>query len=984
MRTITTEQNEVLTRGKYKVEVRVEIEDSTATLVDVSSYEGQNWIRSVEISNDVDASVMTANIKLFARRYDLSMHPLDEASKINLPSGSYAPFLDVRRQVRVLTATVPQDYTAVTADFELLFDGFIDMIPESGKKQNEINLECRDKGAVLQDTWIEDLERYGDGTIDGTDNTIGGGLLEDILQDVFDNWVSGTTLFSANGTGGTPFNAGDSPGFVIEAWDVNVQSVMDAIRIGANSIGWECRYRFQDNQGEFEVQLYDPDRAKATVDRTFGPSDYIDVKSFDIDVSKIRNAIEVTYYTDPEDEQSIARLEVTDATSITRYGRRWMGIVEAQSSAINTSGEATLLANAILADLREPDRDQSIEMPFFWAAQLGDRYTFSANGVNYSTDQTWAVVGYRHLLTQGKQRTVIDTRRAPSGGVVHWWGKGQIPGLGGVTKDKVPTTPVLTLDTLDHGILVEWENTLMRAGKVSFYEVHISVAGAGFVPDATTLVAKTRSTRYRVNGIDQQTTYYVKIIAVDDEGNVGTASSAVSSTPGFLRGFPGEIQATLPDATTLLPGQKVLVGDVEWRRRDETLDEYIKNSANTLGGETPQIVWDLDEPSGATATDTSGNGNDGTYENTPASYSINPLVPDGGTAVQFVRGAPGDDVTISGLGLTSIDSFAISMWVNTDDASGNQCFFDARDAGGTIKLRALLVHVGRSIQLTVDGTTSTLTKYDFFDQMIGGTRLYTFTWDSATTLFAVWIGNQQIAGALIGGSALAIDRITVFADDTSTAGLGASCLGDKVVMWWETANTAIIDATFLEGYLKRSQVHDTRFESTKGDASADMPFAMQELRDDQVITSGAWRNVEFAEIAVDTHGGMQIHESGIDEARYIVQPGQDGWYMIEAETRTTGTITQDNWVVLAVNIDFNGSGSFPTNPVYWGQGTSSVSGSAHAHVSTPRIYLEAGAAIKIVAQTNDASVTLDADTSGAASLTWWEIKMESRLRNVGL
>ncbi len=989
MRTITAAQDAVLTRGKYKVELRVEIEDSTSTLVDVSDLEGQNWIKSVEISDDVDASVSTATVKLFAQRYNLSMHPLDEDSKINLPGGVYAPFLDVRRQVRVLAATVPQNYTAVTADFELIFDGFIDMIPESGKSTNEIALACRDKGAVLQDTFIEDLERYGDGSVDGTDNTITGGLLEDIIQDIFDNWVPGTTLFSENGTGGTPFLAGDSPGFVIEKWDVAIQSVMDAIRIGANSIGWECRYRFQDNQGEFEVQLYEPDRASAVVDRTFGPSGYIDVTNFDIDVSKVRNVIEITYFTDPDAEPAV--LEVSDAASITRYGRRWMGIVEAASSPINTAAEATQMADAILADLREPDRDQSVEMPFFWAVQLGDRYTFSANGVNYSTDQTWAVVGYRHFLEQGRQRTIIETRRAPSGGVIHWWGKGQIGGLGFTLKDKPPTTPTPSLDILDHGILVQWDSTLARAGRVSIYEVHASTVGAGFTPDATTLVAKTRGTRFRINGLDQLTEYFIKIIAVDDEGNIGSASSAVSNEPGFLRGAPGRIETTRPAASALQPLQMVFNQDGSFsQRKFKTYTERL----NDLFTATP--IWNLgfDETSGTNAADDSGNSRDFTYINTGDVTLDEPAaIGDGGASALFSdNGANSGHARLLGENITGVTSFTFQTWVKFPAPKGASSItlIEVDDAGGGIDFQLIWRTAvgGDDMQIIINGSTITPSGKQVVDATELEERswfLLTVTWDNGAGDVEVYINDVNV-DSFTGASAaatLVFDDFFLGATVVETSGLDGRL--DRAVMWTnEVATLAQIKDVFYNGRAVDTQFDETRIEAGGGvgsDQARHVPFFVVELSQDIAYTNAAqWMHAAFGRVLVDPWSmfvkqvATSVAATSAGTSPVTIPPGWGGYWEFGFRFGAFG-VAANSFFIAGIAIDVDGTG-FPGgssgNPQYLG-GYAEVSpaGPSGNNVLTPPVFLEEGGQAKPKIFSQDATYTLDQAITDATVTHFW-------------
>lgn len=862
MRTTTTAQNEVLTRGKFKVALKVEIEDSTATLVDVSNFEGRNWIRSVTINENVDEPVTSPRIQLFARRYDLSMHPLDKKSKINLPGGVYAPFLDIKRQIRVLTATVPQDYTPVAGDFELVFDGFIDKIPEPGKRGNEIVLECRGKGGVLQDTWIEDLERYGDGSVDDTDHVFAD--LEDILQEILDNWASGTTLFSENGTGGTPFLPGDTPGFNVEAWDVDIQSVMDALRIGANSIGWECRYRFQDNVGEYELQLYEPPRGSAVVDRTFGPGDYIDIRSLTIDVSTVRNVVEVTYFTDPEDDQSRATIEVSDAASITRYGRRWMGIVEAQSSAINTAVEANKMANAILGDLREPDRDQEIEMHYFWAVQLGDRYTFQANDVNYTINQTWAVVGIRHFLTPTKTRTIITTRRAPSGGIRHWWDRGQFAGVGDILKDKNPAPPTVTANTLDHGVLIEWTNPQIRSGRVSYYEVHLSLS-ASFTPGPSTLLARTRGTRHRAMGLDQETPYFFKILAIDREGNISSNSNEVTSVPGFLRGYPGQLVTSLPAASSLQPAQMFLFEDKMYRRWKKTYDELVLDIDNG-----DEALWYLkqDETSGGTAADASSNGNDFTYDNTP-NLAQTALFNDGGNSVEYR--ATNERASLLNQNVGGVTQFSFDTWMDVVASTAIQTVLHARATLGgamTVLIQfasglngALVLNIGPTVQ------TSTKTfKEDFFD---AGPIHLAITWDGPSGVLNVYKNGTLIEtfAGIETGNSFNFDDWYLGNDSSATIALGGKL--DSSAAWLGRT----ITVNEIRERVIRGIQENVNFEILSAALGTEMRLALDVyLSGPQSIAAAATTTAQFNRVVFNQ--GMLIDPGGVvtflDPGKYLI------------------------------------------------------------------------------------------------------------------
>lgn len=988
MRTITTAQNEVLTRGKYKVALKVEIEDPDGVLVDVSSFEGVNWIRSVERSENVDDPVVTARVKLFARKYNLSMHPLDEDSKINRDAGgAYDKFLDVRRQIRVLTATVPQDYTPVSGDFELVFDGFIDKVPEPGKRGNSITLECRDEGGFLQDTWIEDLERYGDGSVDETDHVFAD--LEDITQEILDNWTSGITLFSENGTGGTPFLPGDTPAFNVEAWDVDIQSILDAIRIGANSIGWECRYRWQDNVNDFELQLYEPDRASVSVERTFGPSNYIDITALDVDVSRVRNAIEVTFYTDPEDDQTKTTIEVTDAASIARYGRRWMGIVEAQSSAINSAGEATRMADAILSDLREPDRNQEVDMHYFWAAQLGDRYTFSANDVNYTTDQTWAVVGIRDVLTPTKQRTFIETSRAPSGGSLHWWDRAQLGGIGDILKDKIPTPPVVSLDLLDHGVLVEWTNPQLRLAQIAYYEVHVSTT-ATFTPGPSTLLARVRGTRHRAMGLDQETTYFFKVLSIDREGNISTNSNEVSSIPGYLRGFPGRIETTLPAAGSLQPGQMVFLqnGSFAQRKYKTYLERLL-----TIEATEPHFTYGLDEGAGPTATDDSSNGNDGTYNNTGnLVFSDPPAIEDGGSSIDFrdAAAAASGNVSLTGQALTP-DSFSFLVWFKREVATPTTSPLTLINVEGTatsneFRLRWLAA-APNNMEIFINSVTASLTGKKVVNSEELDDRTWiqlVVTWDNTAGDLKVYINDVEVDSLTGVQTAVTLD-FDDFEIGAEGGNDGLDARLDRPTMWIDEVLTlAQVKELFYAGRAVDTDFDEARIESgggVGGDQARHVPFFVAELSDNIQYSLSGWVNSAFGRVLVDPwqmfdkQTAITIGAATQGSSPITIPVGWEGYwqfgYRLEVQNYTS-----NSQLLAGIAIDVNGTG-FPGgaggNPQYWGvYAEVTPTGNSGTSVWTPPVFMQAGgqAKPKHFSQ-SDSNYQMDRTTTNAILCHFW-------------
>jgi hypothetical protein len=102
-----------------------------------------------------------------------------------------------------------------------------------------------------------------------------------------------------------------------------------------------------------------------------------------------------------------------DAESIAQYGRRYMRISEEQYSNIDTSTEASILADAAIADQKDPFASHAISLPLWPFVELNDVQKYVANDVQYDQDQGFTVVAYSHQFTKGGGTTTISARGKP-------------------------------------------------------------------------------------------------------------------------------------------------------------------------------------------------------------------------------------------------------------------------------------------------------------------------------------------------------------------------------------------------------------------------------------------------------------------------------------------------------------------------------------------------------------------------------------------
>jgi hypothetical protein len=346
------------------------------------------------------------------------------------------------------------------------------------------------------------------------------------------------SLYSVNGISTYPFNAGDSPGFNILPYIQQKESILEAIRKLTQQFGWDARYKFGVSAGSYQLTMYSPDRAKVTPDFTWQPSDRLDASSVKITRQNIRNAVRIVY-TDRTTPATPVRSSVTltDAPSITKYGRRFMEIAEDGSSQIDTAGEATTMATAALSDLKEPNVDKTATTPLFLVCELGDLYRFVADGELFDADQDLAVISYKHSVSaSGGQMTNFMLRGKPAGGFMRWLRMESRSGVAPTSDFNAPA--VAAGSSLQPGIgavIIVYDDPVTYSPPVldwSISECHIdgpydTAPGGTFSPTSATLKQKARTTRFEIHNLVPGKFYRAIVLVIDDKGNKSTAVSAI-------------------------------------------------------------------------------------------------------------------------------------------------------------------------------------------------------------------------------------------------------------------------------------------------------------------------------------------------------------------------------------------------------------------------------------------------------------------------
>jgi hypothetical protein len=350
--------------------------------------------------------------------------------------------------------------------------------------------------------------------------------VQTIIQKIaWDNAAAGDDLFSLS----TPV----SPGWAITQFLQSRSFVLEACRALSSQIGWDLRFLFGAATPSVSPTaptwtLYQPVRSAPSVAFTFQPSDYGAPTKLALDIALIRNAWRVIYADKaslwPDGTPKRKVIEVSDSASIAKYGELWAEIVEDENSNIDSSTEATTLANAALSDCKEPTAEFSVPLmrAFPWA-QLNDYYTFKADGVRSDSDLSLAVTAIDHSCQigddgKGRIHTKLDCRGLPTAGAKVHLDKTAHPNketkqknAGGshkFTQFQAPKTGAVNyLDTIGGTKVQIVVPNDGKAALLEEYEIHVSTS-PGFTPDSSTLVGLTKGRELPLTNLEPGTTYY--------------------------------------------------------------------------------------------------------------------------------------------------------------------------------------------------------------------------------------------------------------------------------------------------------------------------------------------------------------------------------------------------------------------------------------------------------------------------------------------
>ena len=606
MRALTAAQTAVRASGFQSEHMRVQVKDSGGTFRNLTTYPGTNLVNSASWRASVDDPHATADIILKREVEKLSLSPFVETSGLNrgfVPTTAAVPLLALGREIKIEVAIVPADKSPAAGDWIVAWHGYIDSIdPAQG---DTIAVGCRDLGAKVMDAFIETERVYSYGaagvsmrvwepstayvlneyilpsetkrngkyyrvTTAGTSGATepvwpaAGTVNDNTAVHTYESTTStaGTNveavmqaILNNNGLSAVTLDVPTSPAWAITQFIQKREATLEALRTLAMQIGWDVRYVWDSGTSAFLLTLFEPDRAKAVADATFGADDYEDFRRLSIDISGIRNAIRVVYSDSadlwPDGTPKRKTVTVTDATSITAYGRRFAEVAEDSASQIDTSTEATAMATAMLTDLKSPTAEAEVvlSLAYPWV-ELGDLYTFTANGRHFDSDQTLAVYGWSHEAKDGIIKTSIQLGGQPSGGHDRWLKASVMPtGLGAHLLVPFQTTggSSVVVAGIVGGARVTVTGAPDKNAHREMFEHHVS-ASASFTPSSSTLKEISSARTLEIaNLVPGQTYYYAAVPLTHNRERVVRGQKSAETTFTAGRASAGHLDASLCD-----------------------------------------------------------------------------------------------------------------------------------------------------------------------------------------------------------------------------------------------------------------------------------------------------------------------------------------------------------------------------------------------------------------------------------------------------
>lgn len=428
MRVLNAQQTRLLQGTARSTQIKVEVYNtSNSTWIDLTNimYNGvrYNFVNQATWTDDVNNNGANATVTLDRNIYYYNLATLCSSSRTNS-----LVVIDISKPIRISTTVLPSNMQNPT-DWMQVFYG---RIYQTDYSTNTFTLDCQDWLGQLLSTWLE--PPY---LMVGQTALLPGDPAQSDMQQILDyanslNPLVLNTLYSINGTLGTPFLTGmspDDPGWGLISFTQQEMACFTALDNINQQIGWVLRQKWNNNINDWALTWFDPLRTNVTSTWTFPPSGWLtNVTTCGLHLGDIRNAIDVVYVDDTSTPQRALDISngspFTDPVSIALYGRQYMQIGEEGTVQITANNQAAQMASNALSDLSQPLLDFVLDMPYFFPVELNDIYTFGADYWHFDSDQTLAVINYTHTVETGSVgTTTLGVRGKPTAGTQRWFSR---------------------------------------------------------------------------------------------------------------------------------------------------------------------------------------------------------------------------------------------------------------------------------------------------------------------------------------------------------------------------------------------------------------------------------------------------------------------------------------------------------------------------------------------------------------------------------
>lgn len=331
---------------------------------------------SVDISFNADTPFGSATIKLAMGKGADSLSPLISTS----------PVIGIDKAIRPHN-NIGVGFNVSGSEYGV-FVGRIDRL-NAAESTGVLSITARDWGAYIQEAAIRNTKMYG---------LAGGKLAERVMEDILAD--NGWSRYQLDTVGVSDF--------MIYPYPVSQVGTMDALRTLAQQIGWDVRWfpnGWRNRPGGATVHFYNPapttefdihhNRFVLVPDAFINKRRYSQIQGVEWGDEDVRNDWDI-YYRDPATALPVGPIHVESAESIARYSRRKAMIYLQRAENIRDNDAALRFGRNALADNQDPFVSHKIRMPLYPNVTLNDIHTYEANGIQYDTDLTLAVVGYQH------------------------------------------------------------------------------------------------------------------------------------------------------------------------------------------------------------------------------------------------------------------------------------------------------------------------------------------------------------------------------------------------------------------------------------------------------------------------------------------------------------------------------------------------------------------------------------------------------------